>query len=63
MFSDFKSRGLGLEHSQLRTPDRLGRLLLVMSMALYFAVSTGLWDVKTHPIVDEKKAHDISPQT
>ena len=39
MFSDFKSRGFGLEQSQLRTPDRLGRLLLVMSLALYFAVS------------------------
>jgi hypothetical protein len=34
MFSDFKSRGPGLEQSQLRTPERLGRLLLVMSLAL-----------------------------
>ena len=33
MFSDFKSRGFGLEHSQLQTPDRLSRLLLVMSLA------------------------------
>lgn len=63
MFSDFKSRGFGLEHSQLRTPDRLGRLLLVMSIALYFAVSTGLWDAAAHPTVDEKKAHAVSPQT
>ena len=63
MFSDFKSRGFGLEQSQLRTPDRLGRLLLVMSLALYFAVSTGLWDIATNPAVDEKKAHAISPKT
>jgi hypothetical protein len=55
MFSDFKSRGFGLEQSQLRTPARLGRLLLVMSLALYFAVSTGLWDATTTPTVDEKK--------
>ena len=44
MFSDFKSRGFGLEQSQLQTPDRLSRLLLVMSLARYFAVSTGQWD-------------------
>ena len=55
MFSDFKSRGFGLEQSQLQTPDRLSRLLLVMSLALYFAVSTGQWDGATNPSADEKK--------
>jgi len=63
MFSDFKSRGFGLEQSQLRTPERLARLLLVMSLALYFAVSTGLWDAATNPTVDEKKAPSVSPPT
>jgi len=63
MFSDFKSRGFGLEQSQLRTPERLGRLLLVMSLALYFAVSTGLWDAAAHPSADEKKARDINRPT
>jgi hypothetical protein len=63
MFSDFKSRGFGLEQSQLRTPARLGRLLLVMSLALYFAVSTGLWDATTNPTVDEKKARAVSLPT
>ncbi|MGH9620866.1 MAG: transposase, partial [Bryobacteraceae bacterium] len=48
MFSDFKSRGFGLEQSQLQTPDRLSRLLLVMGLALYFAVSTGQWDAATN---------------
>src|SRR3954462_10412179 len=33
MFSDFKSGGFGLEDSQLRHPERLGRLLLVMALA------------------------------
>lgn len=60
MFCDFKSRGFGLEQSQLRTPDRLGRLLLVMSLALYFAVSTGLWDAATNATVDEKKVCGVS---
>lgn len=35
--------------------QRLGRLALVMSIALYFAVSTGLWGAAPHPSVDEKK--------
>jgi hypothetical protein len=63
MFSDFKSRGFGLEQSQLRSPDRLARLLLVMSLALYFAVSTGLWDATANPATDEKKAHAVSQRT
>jgi hypothetical protein len=37
MFSDFKSRGFGIEDTQLRYADRLDRLV----MALYVAVSTG----------------------
>jgi hypothetical protein len=46
----------GLEQSQLQTPDRLSRLLLVMRLALYFAVSTGHWDAVANPTVDEKSA-------
>jgi hypothetical protein len=42
MFSDFKSRGFGVEDTQIRYADRLDRLLLVMALALYQAVSTGL---------------------
>lgn len=43
MFSDFKSRGFGLTESQLRSPGKLNRLIMVMAIALYWAVSTGLW--------------------
>ncbi|HET8996520.1 MAG TPA: transposase [Acetobacteraceae bacterium] len=63
MFSDFKSRGFGLAQSQLRTPDRLARLLLVMSLALYFAVSTGLWDAAANASADEKKAAGVNQET
>lgn len=56
MFSDFKSRGFGIEDTQIQHPDRLARLLLVMALALYCAVSTGLWDAKHHPIPAEKNA-------
>ena len=37
LFSDFKSRGFGLMQSQIKKPDRLERLILVMSIALYWA--------------------------
>ena len=56
MFSDFKSRGFGIEDTQIQHPDRLARLLLVMALALYCAVSTGLWDAKHHPVPAEKNA-------
>src|SRR4051794_34554103 len=36
MFSDFKSRGFGIEDTQLRYADRLDRLILVMALALEF---------------------------
>lgn len=55
MFSDFKSRGFGVEDTQIQHPDRLARLLLVMALALYFAVSTGQWDAQTNPAPAEKK--------
>jgi hypothetical protein len=57
MFSDFKSRGFGIEDTQLRYADRLDRLILVM--ALYVAVSTG--QAVHHPTPSEKKVPSISP--
>jgi hypothetical protein len=61
MFSDFKSRGFGIEDTQLRYADRLDKLILVMSLALYVAVSTGQWDAVHHPTPSEKKVPPISP--
>jgi len=55
MFSDFKSRGFGLEDTQIRYADRLERLILVMALALHFAVSTGQWDIANHATPSEKK--------
>src|SRR3954468_3695485 len=55
MFSDFKSRGFGIEETQLRYADRLDRLILVMSLAVYVAVSTGQWDAVHHATPSEKK--------
>jgi hypothetical protein len=61
MFSDFKSRGFGLEDSHLRRPERLDRLILVMALALHWAVSTGMWDAVHQPTPDEKKPRTGDP--
>jgi hypothetical protein len=55
MFSDFKSRGFGVEDTHIHYPERLSRLILVMALALHWAVSTGLWDARHHPTPSEKK--------
>ena len=41
MFSDFKSRGFGLTQSHIEKPERVERLILVMAIAMYWAVSCG----------------------
>ena len=55
MFSDFKSRGFGLKDSQLQRTDRMDRLIMVMSLALYWAVSTGMWAAEHAALPAEKK--------
>src|SRR3954447_6169385 len=62
MFSDFKTRGFGLEDSQIRYPDRLARLILVMTLALYLAVSTGQWDALHHATPAERRRPDQQPK-
>jgi hypothetical protein len=37
MFSDFKTRGFGITQSQIKKPDRLARLILVLAIAMYWA--------------------------
>src|SRR3954464_13503873 len=61
MFSDFKSRGFGIEDTQLRYPDRLDRLITVMALALYVAVSTGQWDA-VHPPTPSGKSPADQPK-
>ncbi len=55
MFSDIKTRGFNLEDSQLRRADRIERLILILALALYWAVSTGMWDAADNPSAAEKK--------
>jgi hypothetical protein len=42
MFSDFKSRGFDITTTQLQHVERIERLILVLSVAYYWAVSTGM---------------------
>ncbi len=55
MFSDFKTRGFGLEDTHLHYSDRLEKLILVMAIAMIWAVFSGLWDAIIHSLPYETK--------
>lgn len=55
LFSDFKSRGFQLADTQLRAPERLDRLLLIMTVAMYWCVRVGRHDARYNPTPIEKK--------
>lgn len=63
MFSDYKTRGFNLEASQIERTDRLDRLVMVLSLALYWAVSTGMWDAIENPRPAEKKLQEQDVET
>ncbi|MCF3948973.1 transposase [Acidiphilium iwatense] len=63
MFSDFKSRGFGIEQTQIQYPNRVARLILVMALALHWAVSTGMWDAVQNPSPAEKSRQTPAPQS
>jgi hypothetical protein len=57
LFSDLKTRGFSITKTQLRQSDRIERLLLILTIALYWAVSTGMRPHKK-PIRSKKKPED-----
>lgn len=61
LFSDLKTRGFNIEDSQLRLAERIDRLLLVVAIAVYWAVSTGMWDAHNNALAAEKKPQLNSP--
>ena len=66
MFSDFKTRGFNLEASHIERTDRLDRLdrlVLVLALALYWAVSTGMWDALENRAPAEKKPRQRNART
>jgi hypothetical protein len=56
MFSDFKTRGFGLEDTQLRYPDRVDRLVLILSLAMHWCTDTGRRDAVESPTPLEQQA-------
>ena len=63
LFSDFKTRGFGLEDSHIERTDRLDRLVLVLSLALHWAVSTGMWDAVENRTPAEKRRRGRRAET
>ncbi len=55
MFSDFKSRGFRITDSKIKKAERLERLVLVLSIASHWAVSTGYWHREHHKTPAEKR--------
>jgi hypothetical protein len=63
MFAGFKGRGFELEDSQLEHADRLERLILIMSLAMYWCVRVGRDDALNSPTPLEKKPKRKSTRT
>lgn len=59
LFSDLKSRGFCITKTQLRHPDRIERLLLILTIALFWAVSTGMEPAKTTRKITKKNLNDL----
>jgi len=57
MFSDFKSRGFAITKTQLQHARRIERLILIVAMAYYWAVSTGMVPPEKPPTHSKKKQH------
>lgn len=63
MFSDFKTRGFGLEDTQLRYPERVDHLVLIMSLGMYWCVETGCRDADESPTpLETKAAEETDPE-
>ncbi len=55
LFSDFKSRGFGITNTHLSHAERIARLILVLTIAVFFAVSTAMKPDENTPIYTPKK--------
>ena len=58
LFSDLKSRGFGITQTQLQHPERIERLILVLTIAYYWAVSTGM-EPQNDRLKSKKKSSDL----
>ncbi len=54
LFSCLKSRGFCLESTHLKDPERLSRMIALLTIALCWAFRTGEWLAQQHPIPIKK---------
>jgi hypothetical protein len=54
LFSDLKSRGFDIHSSHLLQPERLSRLLMVVSIAMYWCVSIGAEKDEAMPVLKKE---------
>jgi len=59
MFSDFKSRGFCITKTNLKHEDRIERMILVLTIALYWAVSTGMKPRNVKVTFSKKNSTDL----
>ena len=55
MFSDGKSRGFNMDESHIQRPDKMEKLLLIIAIAMYWAVSCGACEEWKNVAPDEQK--------
>jgi hypothetical protein len=62
MHGDFKGQGLHIDQTHLRSPFRISRLFLALSIVYVWLMHTGSWVVKRgwRPVVDKKYRRDLS---
>ncbi|MFN6289411.1 MAG: transposase, partial [Pseudanabaena sp.] len=54
LFGCFKSRGFCLEATHLQDPERLSKLIALLTLALCWAFSSGLWLAQLNPLKPKK---------
>ncbi|MEO1296315.1 MAG: transposase, partial [Cyanobacteria bacterium J06636_16] len=54
LFGIFKTRGFCLESTHLRDPERLSKLFALLTLALCWALRTGLWLHQLKPLTIKK---------
>lgn len=59
MFSDFKTRGFSITKTKLRDPKRIEKLILVLTIACYWAASTGMNPAAKKKQPSKKKRQEV----
>lgn len=54
LFGCFKSRGFCLESTHLQHPERLAKLIALLTLALCWCFSAGLWLAQLNPLIPKK---------